>query len=160
MTNRRLAAVALALTLIACSSILGSSGRVEVGVIAWESGAESALDGLSVAPPHPGVQAPDTVAAGAPFTVVLTTIAPDGCWREAGVRIDRTAAVVELTPYDRWVGGPGKVCPDVVVHLSREVVLRFDTPGTGTLRIFGRRVRGGGFEDPEPIVIERSIVVR
>jgi hypothetical protein len=169
MSLRTLAAALLLALLAACSSILGvRDDRVEVGIIAWDRSAAAlrstgdALEvpSLSMPEPAPGLFAPDTVTAGEPFGLTVVTIGPNGCWREGGMTVERTETVVEMTPYDRFSGGRGIACTDMIAVLPRNLTLRFDAPGSATLRVRGRRVIGTDFDRTEPMLIEKTIHVR
>ena len=99
--------------------------------------------------------APDTVTRGQPFSLTVTTLGYNSCWQAAGVELARNGSHATVVPYDRVVG---ESCSEALVELPRTVELRFDTPGTATLILEGRRDSG---EDQEVLVrIEHSIIVR
>jgi hypothetical protein len=99
--------------------------------------------------------APDSVNAGTPFTVTVTTLGYSGCWQAVGVREEYFASGVTLVPVDQIHDG---ACTGMLSELPRSASLRLDQPGTATLRVDGlKEVAGGGFVTTR---LERSIVVR
>jgi hypothetical protein len=81
--------------------------------------------------------APDTVAAGAPFTVTVATFGSSSCTRADGAELQVRGLVAEIVPYDREAAGP-VACTDDLRPFPRDVAVRFAGPGQGTVRVLGR----------------------
>lgn len=161
-----LARVLLLLSLCACDGALRAAtapGVRALGILAWEDRQPRVVSPgeLSGTPPYPGVVAPDTVSAGVSFVVVVTTIGPTNCWREAGAAVELHPRLASVTPYDHTPEDAETACGDVVVALSRRVDLVFRERGEAVLRVHGRRVVGRAqVQQGEPIVVEKRIHVR
>ncbi|MEW5931336.1 MAG: hypothetical protein AB1941_28045 [Gemmatimonadota bacterium] len=139
--TRRLAVPAL-LALAACGGGLSDPGSRRVpGVIDTGGGGDRAL------------AVPDTVAAGAPFTVAVTTFGSSSCTRPDGAELEVRGLVAEVVPYDREAAG-ARVCTDDLAPFPRDVTVRFASPGRATVRVRGRDLRG------RPAVVEAGVVVR
>ena len=124
-----------------------------VGIVEW-----SRSNVQTFADPSIGViTAPDTVTAGQPFQVTITTVGPNGCWSAAGAELASQPSVATITPFDRV---QGEVCTQATVSLPRTVQVRFDVPGEATLRVYGRRVVDGNVSAATERVVERRIFVR
>jgi hypothetical protein len=102
------------------------------------------------------VTAPESVQAGVPFDVVITTLGFSGCWQAGGAHTETAGQVATLTPFD-YVRTQS-ACTAMLAELSRTVSVRFDEPGSALLRVEGRAEQPDG--SFEPTVIERAIVVR
>jgi hypothetical protein len=171
----RLAASAATFLVAACSGGLGPDGSLRtIGILQFEDTAAAAslsaepggVDG-SVrwdVPPDDGVafppnvlDAPDTVAVGQTFGVIVRTIGPNGCWSADGIDVVTTGRVVELTPWDLNSGAD--LCTMIYGYLDHPTTLTLDQPGEWTLRARGRRVRGGGDSDGT-VTAERTVFVR
>lgn len=120
--------------------------------IRWNQPAE-----LGVITPPDVLVAPDTVDRGMPFTVAVTTIGSNGCWRADGMSLTIGARVVELRPYDARSGAD--ICTTVLVYLRREASVTLMEPGEWVLRVDGRRVQLGEARDT-PVTAEKTILVR
>jgi hypothetical protein len=104
------------------------------------------------------VHAPESVRRGEPFTVTVVTIA-GGCRREsAGTGVAVEGMEATITPYHFL--RRAEACTDDLLYLPHEVELRFDEPGTATLRIRGVRNRLDFEREPEWVTLERSVEVR
>jgi hypothetical protein len=114
--------------------------------------------GSSVLAPRAPLVAPDTVAAGEPFDVVVTTIGLSGCWRAGGQAVQVGDGVVTLTPGD--VRSGAHVCTQILADLRHSSRVTIVTPGEWTLRVAGRRVRHGDDAWQEPATAETKVVVR
>jgi hypothetical protein len=110
-----------------------------------------------IAPRQPLV-APDTVAAGVAFEVVVNTIGVNGCWRAGGQDVRVEDGVVTLTPADVQSGA--HVCTLLLSELPHTSRVTIATPGDWTLRVDGRRVRHGDDGWQEPVTAEKKVVVR
>lgn len=108
--------------------------------------------------PSPVVMAPDTVVAGQPFDVVVTTIGLSGCWRAADQQVRVRDGVVDLTPTDMHSGA--RACTEILLYLAHPSTLTLDEPGEWILRVSGRRMRQGDDTWEEPVAVEKAIVVR
>ena len=139
----RIPALAPLLLLTACSGATGlePGSRRVVGVI--DVGSQS-LRALA---------APDTVAAGAPFVVTVTTFGSSSCTRADGAEVEVRGLVAEVVPYDREATG-ARVCTDDLRPFPRDVTVRFSAPGQATVRALGRGLGGGA------AVVEARVVVR
>jgi hypothetical protein len=150
---------ALPLALAACDSVMGPPLVRRVGILEWRMSVSPA-DPEAPSPFGPAVTAPDTVEAGVPFTIRVTTIGPSLCWRAAGAEVEQGAARAVVTPFD-WTPESEEIgCADAVTHLPREVRLRFARRGDALLRVEGRRVVGRTLADTERVRVERRIHVR
>ncbi len=161
--------IALPWLFAACDLITGPGGRV-MGIIGYEA-AESVSADLK----HPSagalqiqvdtmywdlpmLEAPDTVAAGTAFEIIVRTAGPGGCWQAAGAEVSGSGLFIEVVPYDRVVG---PTCADADALMSRIVELVFSEPGEGVLRITGRIVIfGDGIQDERVGSYDHPIVVR
>ena len=85
----------------------------------------------------PILQAPDSVAAGQPFTVTITTLG-NSCTRAHGAEVgaDPDFPLLRIIrPYDlHRIKG---VCQDIGHSLPREVTLRFDERREAVIRVVG-----------------------
>jgi hypothetical protein len=128
------------------------TGR-HLGIVEW-----SRSDVQTFADPAMGViTAPDTVTAGQPFQVTITTTGLSGCWRAAGAEKAVQGNLATITPFDRV---EGEVCTGALVSLPRSVEVRFDTRGEATIRAYGRRVVDGNLNAATERTVEQRIIVR
>jgi hypothetical protein len=104
------------------------------------------------------IVAPDTVAAGTPFTVTTHTVGPSGCWRSDGQTVASHDRVVVLRPYDSHSGS--EICTEMLLFLAHSSTVVLQAAGEWTLRVEGRRLRLRDDVWDEPISAERTIVVR
>ena len=159
--------------LAGCSETTGPDGSERaLGILQIESSAGPSLvasapssDAITWSrPPDEGmtyppsvIEAPDTVEVGQSFQVTVYTIGPNGCWSPDGVDLVESGRVIELTPWDRHSGAD--FCTLALAFLPHATSLTLDEPGEWTLRVTGRRVRGGGGSD-DMVTAERKIFVR
>jgi hypothetical protein len=104
------------------------------------------------------IEAPDTVAAGAPFEVATWTVGTSGCWRGDGQTVERWERTLVLRPYDSHSGS--EVCTGMLLFIAHRSTVVLVEPGEWTLRVHGRRLRMGDVVWSEPITAERPIHVR
>lgn len=133
--------LAAALLAVSACSRLGIGDDLRVGVIQSEY--------LHTAP----LAAPDTVHAGAPLTVTITTLGYNGCFQAAATRSSRQGQRVTLVPYDRVVDG---ACTQALREVPRTATLYLDAPGTTTLVLQGV----AGLPNSNPTVtFEKTVTV-
>ena len=104
--------------------------------------------GVAVSP----IMVPDTVQAGAPFAVTVSTFGSSGCIRPDQSHEQQTAWSADITPYDSvWVGS--EICPaDWRAH-PRSVELTFDRPGAALILLHGR-----SFD--HDLTLQRTVTIR
>lgn len=159
-------AVVAALLGSACELITGTQGKRVVGVLEWgpytvrTSSVPASATLARTDPDLPRLLAPDTVQAGVPFTVTITTIGLRVCWKEAGAEVELRQNLAIVTPYDFTPETKDGYCADTTVLLRRDVELRFDTEGEAVIRVAGRKVTGADLERGTPITVEKRIVVK
>lgn len=138
MTIHRLIGLSAAAAVLAGCSVLGPDGGEQPGIIA---------------PSSPGaVTVPAAVQRGEPFTVKMITQG-GGCLSKGPTRVRIRGATAEVRPIDGHSGG--NVCPADVQMYEHTATLRFDQPGTATVRIHGRRLPGD-----EAVVVTRALTIR
>jgi hypothetical protein len=148
----------------ACDTATGpaTSTRI-IGILEWQP-ATSGASLLGIADPaHTRISAPDTVDAGTPFNVGITTIGLSGCWNEDGAQSAVSGLLATVTPHDRVttdIDGAPAFCTAALVELDRTVSLVFASAGTATLRVNGRVVVDGQVDNAQPLTVEKQIVVR
>ena len=111
-----------------------------------------AADGQAIA-------APDTVVAGEPFEVTVTTQG-GGCHERAdGVEVGDHRGGLELRPYDivSVPVGERAGCTYIRKHLSRTTVVMLNDPGLQRLRVIGSEGFG---PRPEEVAVDRMVVVQ
>lgn len=139
----RIPALAPLLLLAACSGVTGP-----------EPGSRRVVGVIDIGSRVPGSLAvPDTVAAGAQFTVTVTTFGSSSCTRADGAEVEVRGLVAEIVPYDREATG-ARVCTDDLRPFPRKVTVSFAGPGQATVRVRGRALGGGS------PVLETRVVVR
>jgi hypothetical protein len=161
---------AISLAAAACDIATGPrDDRSRVGIIEWQAASASTLAAnatFNARDPYdaPILVAPDTVQAGVPFDVTVTTIGASGCWKADGARVSATAVLAVITPYDlaptRHANGDPMFCTGALVSLSRPVQLTFAEPGDATIRVEGRVVQDGDIEKTVPGSVEKRVIVR
>lgn len=96
--------------------------------------------------------APDTVVAGTEFGVSLRTYL-GGCSEPGSVKVEVSGLVAILSPEDIRASGRD-VCPLGIRNFTYDLDLRFDGPGTGSIRVRGRvKPSGDDVEKVVPIVV-------
>jgi hypothetical protein len=152
--------VALSAGLAACgeeamTTALSDASDRMVGILELIENAPRPPSGVLSVP----LSAPDTVAAGVPFDVTVTTIGLDTCWREAGAVVVSELRRVTITPYDR-IDRTQSGCGDAIISIPRTVRIVFAQRGDATLRVEGRRGFGLTSTNSSDLAIERSVHVR
>jgi hypothetical protein len=138
MTIHRILTLAGAAALLAGCSVLDPVGGEQPGIID---------------PSSPGtVTLPATAQRGEPFTVTVITHG-GGCLSQGPTRVSIRGTTAEVRPYDVHSGG--NVCPADVQLYEHTAALRFDQPGTATVRVHGR-----GMPDGEMVVITRTVTIQ
>jgi hypothetical protein len=137
-------AVAL-LAALACADSTGSGfgWKVDYGVLAQS--------------PFVLLSMPDTVTAGAIVATSVITVGSSSCTRPADVAVVGAGSLLQtLTPRDSVATG-NVACTDDLAMRPHPIQLRFNEPGTATIRIRGYLdfQRSG-----EPGILERRVVVR
>lgn len=97
---------------------------------------------------------PATARAGEPFTVRVVTRG-SGCTSAGDTEARVSGAAADVSPYDLRQEGPGIACPDILRSLTHEATLRFDAPGTATVRVHGRREPGG-----DRLTVTRTVTIQ
>lgn len=131
-----------------------------VGILAWVANPVAGPGSGGPGAPRPGVTAPDTVRAGAPFSVVVTTVGPTVCWAAAGAQVEMQPGVANITPFDYTPEDQWTACGDALLELPRSVTVSFPQAGEAVLRVMGRRVVAGNFQAEERVVLEKKIHVQ
>ncbi len=162
---------AVLLTSVGCSEPAGPvPGLEELGVLQVVEYGGPLLVGVDESvywsvPPDTGVLvpprvlvAPDSVTAGVPFDVQVTTIGMSGCWSAAGLWPRPVQGGLDLIPTDVHSGA--NFCTEMALYLEHDARITIATPGEYTLRVKGRRLRQGDAAWEEPVSAERTIVVR
>jgi hypothetical protein len=101
------------------------------------------------------IEAPPRAAIGEPIRVGVTTYG-DGCASLERTEASATEAGADVFPLDRRQVSDKASCPLILHELLHEVTLTFDTPGTKSIQIHGRRV---AVDLDEAIAISISIAV-
>jgi len=95
---------------------------------------------------------PDTVRAGIPFTVTVSTFG-SSCLRPDGADTQVIGLIANVTPYD--VGPPsGSVCTADFRAFPRVVTLTFGAPGDAVVRLHGRAFRTPLLTLEEAVLVE------
>lgn len=100
------------------------------------------------------VTVPETAPAGVPATVQVVSYG-GGCIREGFTDVVTEGMTVDVRPFDFHTTGEKVVCTAELALFRRDVQLRFDQPGTATIRIHGRRMPG-----EEPVTITRTLIIQ
>ena len=95
---------------------------------------------------------PGAANVGQPFIVNARNFG-DACVSFAGTEMEREDRIVEFRPYDRRE--LDEACADILRIIEHPVTLVFNTPGTVTVRIVGRRVPQNQLD-----TIVRQVVIR
>ncbi len=143
MTINRLMISAAGMMFLVCTPILGPNWRLKRGVIQYYE------DPVVI-------QLSDTVIAGAPMTVSVTTYGGGGggCSRRGFVEVKINGLTAELAPYDS-VAVRATGCT-LVLHLYRhEVNLVFEQKGIATVRLVGKE-----WPADKKIIVTRTVLVQ
>jgi len=96
---------------------------------------------LSGPPPLSSLIAPDTVVAGEPFQITVTTFGSSTCTQPDGYDLLLTSSRADIVPFDRTAVG-AIVCTDDLHSFPRTLLLTFTTVGQAEIQVEGR-----GFDD-------------
>jgi hypothetical protein len=106
------------------------------------------------------IAAPDTIERGNSFDVRIETFG-GGCTRStAGADLALNGQVAEIRPHNVTEIQRGTVCTADLLFLYHVVAVRFDLPGTATIRVIGQRQDATTGTSDVPDTLERRIVVR
>lgn len=130
---------AAAALLAACSPVAGPVADEQPGLI------QILPDGAAQ------VTVPATARRGQPFEVKVMTIG-GGCVNEGPTRTRVQGMTAEVRPYDVHSGS--HVCTADVRLYEHTATLRFDTPGTATVRILGAAKPG-----PQLVTVARTVTI-
>lgn len=86
------------------------------------------------------------------------TIGSDSCWKEDGAEVDKKDSSIVITPYDLPNGKGSNNCFQILTSLSRNVEIKFNTPGEKMIQVKGRQVRDDS-EEETMIEIEKTVGV-
>ena len=102
------------------------------------------------------VEAPDTVSAGAPFTVTVHTFG-GGCIGPGDTVAEVQGSVVTVRPFDVVTTHlpANQVCTAAMYVYAHDVTVRVSQPGAALIRVIGRVDPGDSVT-----MIERPVVVR
>lgn len=111
-------------------------------------------------PGQPILEAPDTVQAGEPFTVLVRTHWNDSCLRPAGTEVYEGPGVRVVIPWDmdEQLLDPNIGCAQTPVELTRELGFEFGTIGLGTIEVRGRRFNDEPPEHPRYHAVKEVVV--
>lgn len=139
-TIRALAGSCAAAAVLAGCSVLDPDGGEQPGLI-------------QILPAFPvEVSVPQAVPRGELFAVGVATHG-GGCLGKGPTRVRTSGTTVDVRPYDRHNGG--RVCPaDAQIYLHTATV-RFDQPGTVTVRFHGRSEPGS-----EMVTVTRTVTIQ
>ena len=141
----RLSALAGALALGACQSLLGAGTVAEPALIIFYGDTSR-------------IAAPDSVSQGATFTVRFRTFA-GGCTREvARTEVRVTGPTVEIRPYN--LRQEADACTSDLLFLTHEATVRLTAPGVATIRVLGEQRGGTSGARNAPAELTRTVVVR
>jgi hypothetical protein len=156
----------LLLGLSGCDILGPDGGRRMVGIIDWRSGADAqfAVGGMRSGEYDPNLtpvlEAPDTVRAGEPFIIMITTTGLNSCWEPAGATVHLGSRGATVTPYDRMSTEYDRLCFASHLDLPRTLQLTLHQQGEQVIRIEGRSVVGDDLRGATDAVVEKPIMVR
>ncbi len=102
--------------------------------------------------------APDSVRAGVPFTVTVSSFGSTTCTRADGATLIVAGVLATIAVWDReQVGG---ACTDDLRQFPRDVSVQLLTAGRATIRVQGRAYPAGASGRDSLVVVEKDIVVR
>jgi hypothetical protein len=106
----------------------------------------------------PMIDVPSAASIGQPIRVGVTTYG-SGCSSPSHTFVEATTEGADIRPLDhvRYASRDGEVCTSELLYFAHEATLTFDTPGTKTIRIHGRRVNAN--VDAE-VALERSVAIQ
>lgn len=138
------------------------AGRRVVGILSTAEAGAAPHDGAG-GEAEESVTAPDTVLAGIPFQVTVSTWGRAGCWHPDGALLAGGPLAPAITPFDfvrTDLDGHPVACGPELVRLHRTVHVLLPVAGTATLRVHGRRIVDWATQASEPLTIEKAIAVR
>lgn len=106
----------------------------------------------------PHIVVPDTVQAGADFTVSVRTYG-GGCERQGSTELEVDGLGATVTPYDITLRGVNVACTAVLKSFTHKATLRFVESGTARVTVRGREGGRAGHGDGL-VTFERTVVVR
>jgi hypothetical protein len=153
-TTRRCAVFAALLSsatlTVGCSTSTGSTGdefaRVAGVILPNASFASRALI------------VPDSVRAGVPFAVTVSSFGSTTCTRADGATLTVVGVVATITVWDREQVGGG--CSDDLRQFPRDVSVQLGSAGRAMIRVQGRAYPATAGGRDSLVVIEKEIVVR
>ena len=133
---------ALVVTGLACDSVSGPGDT-----IARPATLEHFGDG-------PSLTIPATVTVGVPLHVTFTTYG-GGCVERATNTLSVSALVADIRSQQReYIPREFEACTSELRIEQNDVAVAFDRPGTGLIRVFGRRMPGA-----TPLTLEAQVTV-
>lgn len=105
------------------------------------------------APDAPQVVVPQEARVGVPFTVRVTTYG-DGCVDKGFTEVAAGPSEADVRPYDFHPTDQNAACTRELRSHLHEASVRLEQPGTGTVRVHGRRMSDG-----EPVVVTRTVTI-
>jgi len=125
--------------------------------------------GITWAPPIPAdfsrllvpaqvIEVADTVRVGQSVPIVVNTIGENGCWQASGGGLTQRGDTAHITVHDRHSGAT--VCTMLWTdRLAHPFTTTFGAPGTGVIRVNGRRIRAGDRHFGAAVVATRHVVI-
>lgn len=105
------------------------------------------------------ITVPNTVEAGSDFQISVITYG-NGCVTAGDLGVVSTENRADVFVYDFTTADrPGVACTMIFKRLTHTATLRFTTPGAAVIRFWGRK-QGGAEPFGQPLVIERSVMVK
>lgn len=126
--NRKPVVALLLASLASLASACGTDDIVELGCIEYAD--EGPVE----------IAAPASALVGQPFAMTVRTYGL-ACVSFEGTDVELTKNEADVYPFDRRrVPGEDGGCVLLVTYFAHEATLTFDSPGTKTIRVHGRRV--------------------
>jgi hypothetical protein len=140
MQIQRFLGLAAAAAVLSGCSVTGPDGGEKPGIIETRPGSAEQ------------VTVPATAPRGEPFTVTVITHG-GGCLSQGPTRVRIHGTTAEVRPYD--VDNGSDICTADVEMYEHTATLRFDQPGTATVRVHGRQLPGG-----DAVVVTRTVTIQ
>lgn len=103
--------------------------------------------------------APDSVAAGAAFDVLISTWGPDGCWRKGSDRIHQKGPLQSyILPSDREHVGRGGICTDNIVNFQHTVRMPAHLRGEMEVTVIRRLLTASGADSSGTILLKIQVI--
>lgn len=115
----------------------------------WTRGLGLLLEGT---PPMTSLIAPSAVHPGVSFAVTASSFGSGSCTEADGYQLDAGAARAEIRLYDKSAP-PQSICTEDLRSFPRELLLRFEQPGTVEVVVIGRDYAGGPREVRQTITV-------